>query len=103
MAFGIGVLGLNLAVIFILVVFTLGGVNHAFKKVLIHLKRSQGRMDSRGGDGGELGSFKVADKVIASLRDLRVSMGSFLYYDRGLVLTKMGILLECSSNLILLY
>ena len=101
-ALAVGVFGLDMATVLMVIVSTLASVSHASKRVLVKMGQCE-----RGGTGSHRGGMngyrKVIEKSVRGLRELRISMGSCFYYDKGMLLTTLQIILQISVNLILLH
>ena len=103
LAFGAGLVGLEAAVMTMIIIAVLASANHGSKRVLVAM-RTVGRMSARRESWWERrGDSKVFVKAVRGLRDLRVSIGSSFYYDKGIVLTTLQIMLKSCVDLILLH
>ena len=104
LAFAAGLLGLDVAVMTMVIVAVLASANHGSKKVLTAMK-TFGRISAAGRSSkrGQQALSKVFHKAVRSLRQLRVSIGSSFYYEEGIVLTTLQIMLKSCVDLILLH
>ena len=104
LAFGAGLLGLDVAIMTMVIIGVLASANHGSKKVLMAMNMTVGRMlTTRGRKRGRQSEIKAFSMTVRGLRNLRVSIGSSFYYDKGIVLTTLQIMLKSCVDLILLH
>ena len=101
LAFAIGALGLDVVLILVVIMNALANVNHGSRKALIKLKEPH--LDWKGKQCRVLSYSRVMSKSVRSLRDLRIRPCSSFHYDKGIVLTTLEIILQCSVSAILLH
>ena len=100
-AFTVGAFGLNVIVITMGIINALASVSHGSRKVLKNMK-TESCMD-REGNYMRMPSYRAARRDVVHLRDLRIWFGSSFFYNKGIVLTTLQIMLQGSVSLILLY
>ena len=103
LAFAAGLLGLDVAVMTMVIVAVLASANHGSKKVLTTMKTAGRISAGRSSKQGQQAVTKVFHKAVRSLRHLRVSIGSSFYYEQGIVLATLQIMLKSCVDLIILH
>ena len=104
LASGFGIFGADILVMITIFVNTLANVNQGSRQFLRGIKK----LATTATVGKERQGLRPRDSIImlrelSTLHELRISIGSSFFYDKGIVLTTLQIIFQTSINFILMH
>ena len=98
LSISLGWIGASITIFLAIIVGQFGRFNHSSQLALRAIRKRQARLHL----AGKQIQSKCRRREILCLRDLRLGVGSVFYYDKILLLTTFQIILQNTTNLLLL-